>query len=62
MFKCIDGSLKVTLAHSLIGPMLHTKSQGNRPSGSGEEYFKVFSMYVRGGHLVHVTTIICINV
>ena len=32
--------------------MLHTKSQGHRPSGSGEEDFlKVFTIYGRGGHL-----------
>ena len=42
--------------------MLHTKSQGHWPSGSGEEDFKmVFTIYGRGGHLGHVTTIFCIN-
>ena len=48
MFKYIDGSLKlVTLAHSLNGPMFHTKSHGNWPSGSGEDYFKdFFHIYV----------------
>ena len=36
--------------------MLHTKSQGDRPSGSGEEDFlRVFTIYGRGGHLGHVT-------
>ena len=41
--------------------MLHTKSQGHRPSGSGEEDFKrVFTIYERGGHLGHVTKIVCI--
>ena len=36
--------------------MLHTKSWGPRPSGSGEEDFKrVFTIYGRGGHLGHVT-------
>ena len=36
--------------------MLHTKSQGHWPSGSGEEDFlKVFTIYGRGGHLCHVT-------
>ena len=41
--------------------MLHTKSQGHRPSGSGEEIFKwFFIIYERGGHLGHVTKIFCI--
>ena len=36
--------------------MLHTKFQGNQPSGSGEEdFFKVFTIYGHGGHLGHVT-------
>ena len=36
--------------------MLHTKSQGHRPPGSGEEDFKrVFTIYGHGGHLGHVT-------
>ena len=35
--------------------MLHTKFRGNRPSGSGEEDFKGFTIYERGGHLGHVT-------
>ena len=34
--------------------MLHTKSNGNRPSGSGEEYFKgLLTICGRGGHLGH---------
>ena len=38
--------------------MLHTKFRGNRPSISGEEYFlRVFTIYGRGGHLGHVTSI-----
>ena len=42
--------------------MLHTKSQGHRPSGSGEEDFlRVFTIYGRGSHLGHVTKIFCIN-
>ena len=42
--------------------MLHTKSQGHRPSGSGEEDFlMVLTIYGRGGHLGHVTKIFCIN-
>ena len=36
--------------------MLHTKFQGHRPFGSGEEdFFKVFTIYGHGGHLGHVT-------
>ena len=36
--------------------MLHTKSQGHRPSGSGEEDFlRVFTIYGHDGHLGHVT-------
>ena len=38
--------------------MLHTKFHGNRPAGSGEEDFlRVFTIYGRGGHLCHVTSI-----
>ena len=38
--------------------MLHTKFRGNRPAGSGEEDFRrVFSIYGRGDHLGHVTSI-----
>ena len=38
--------------------MLHTKFRGNRPAGSGEEDFSmVFTIYGRGGHLDHVTSI-----
>ena len=38
--------------------MLHTKFHGNRPAGSGEEYFqRVFTIYGHGGHLGHVTSI-----
>ena len=38
--------------------MLHTKFLGNRPAGSGEEDFcRVFTIYGRGGHLGHVTSI-----
>ena len=36
--------------------MLHIKFRGNRPAGSGEEDFeRVFTIYVHGGHLGHVT-------
>ena len=46
--------------------MLHTKFHGNRPAGSGEEDFlrvflRVFTIYGRGGHLGHVTSIMLIN-
>ena len=42
--------------------MLHTKFRGNRPDGSGEEdFFKVFTIYERGGHLGHVTWTIYTN-
>ena len=38
--------------------MLHTKFRGNQPAGSREEDFKwVFTIYGRGGHLDHVTSI-----
>ena len=38
--------------------MLHTKFHGNRPNGSGEEDFlRIFTIYGRGGHLGHVTSI-----
>ena len=38
--------------------MLHTKFRGNLPVGSGEEDFlRVFTIYGRGGHLGHVTSI-----
>ena len=38
--------------------MLHTKFHGNRPAGSREEDFlRVFTIYGRGGHLGHVTSI-----
>ena len=42
--------------------MLHTKFSENRPAGSGEEDFRrVFTIYGRGGHLDHVTSIMLIN-
>ena len=38
--------------------MLHTKSRGIRPTGSGEKYFRlVFTIWGRGGHIGHVTSI-----
>ena len=41
--------------------MLHTKSQGHRPSGSGEDFLRVFTIYGRGGHLGHETRTILTN-
>ena len=42
--------------------MLHMKSQGHQPSGSGEEDFKrVFTIYGHVRHLGDVTKTICIN-
>ena len=39
--------------------MLHTKFRGNRPAGSGKEYFGgLLNIYRRDGHLCHVTSII----
>ena len=35
--------------------MLHAKFRENRPSGS-RKFLKVFTIYGRGGHLGHVTT------
>ena len=37
--------------------MLHNTCRGNRPAGSGEEDFEGFTIYGRGGHLGHVTSI-----
>ena len=42
--------------------MLHTKFRGNWPAGFGEEDFlRVFTIYGRGSHLGHVTSIMLIN-
>ena len=41
--------------------MLHTKFHENPSIGSGEEDFKVFTVYGHGGHLGHVTLTIYIN-
>ena len=37
--------------------MLHTKLRGNQPTGSGEDFLRVFTIYRCGGHLGHVTSI-----
>ena len=42
--------------------MLSTKFQGHQIIGSGEEdFFKDFTIYRHGGHVGHVTQLICIN-
>ena len=42
--------------------MLHTKFLGNQPAGSREDDFlRVCTIYKRGGHLGHVTSIMLIN-
>ena len=46
----------------LESPILHTKFRGNLPAGFGEEDFlRVFTIYGRGGHLGHVTSIMSSN-
>ena len=41
--------------------MLHTKSKGHQPSGSGvEDFLKVLTIYGRGSHLGHVTKIVAL--
>ena len=42
--------------------MLHTKFQGHRSIGSGVEDFNVFTIYGHGGHVGHVTQLICTNI
>ena len=37
--------------------MLHTKLHVNRPAGFGEDVLRFFTIYGRGGHLGHVTSI-----
>ena len=42
--------------------MLHAKFRGNRPAGSREEdFWRVFTIYGRGGHLGHVTQMLRTN-
>ena len=42
--------------YGLKSPMLHNKFRGNQSAGSGEEdFWRVFTIYGRGGHLGHVT-------
>ena len=35
--------------------MLHAKFRENRPSGSGEDFLRVFTIYGHGCHLGHLT-------
>ena len=37
--------------------MLHTKLRGSRHAGSGEDFYKFFTIYGHCGHLGHVTSI-----
>ena len=37
--------------------MLHTKFRGNRPAGSGEDFYRVFTICGPCGHLGHGTSI-----
>ena len=37
--------------------MLQTKIRRYRPASSGEDFLRVFTIYGRGGHLRHVTSI-----
>ena len=43
--------------------MLQTKPQGHWPVGSGEEdFWSVFNIYGRGGHLCHVSQTLRLNI
>ena len=41
--------------------MLHTKFLENRHASSGEDFWRVFTIYGHGGHLGHVTGIMLTN-
>ena len=41
--------------------MLHTKFRGNRSAGSGEDFYRVFTMCRHGGHLGHGTSIMSLD-
>ena len=73
-YKCIRNQTSIAvkkgqgqpifiICSNLVGPtspMLHTKSQGHWSFGSREgDFKKVFTLYGHGGHLGHVTIIIC---
>ena len=56
--KIGQGHPRVTIYPIYDGPtsqMLHTKFHANRPSGSGEDFWRVFTIYGHGTHLGHVT-------
>ena len=63
--KMGQGQHRVIICTALVElpyAMLHTKFQGHRSIGSGEEDFlKVFTIYRHGGHVGHVTQLIYIN-
>ena len=62
--KIGQGQSKVIIWTTLVElpyTMLHTKFQGHRSIGSGEEDFLRFLLYGHGGHVGHVTQLICIN-
>ena len=59
-----QGQPRIIIWANLAGPttpMLHTKSQGYQPFGSGEDFWRVFTIYGHGGHLGHVTKTIWTN-
>ena len=41
--------------------MLHIKLRGNRPTGSGEDFRRAFTIYGNGGHFGHVTIFMLTN-
>ena len=42
--------------------MLYTKFQGHWSIGSGvDDFFKIFTIYGHGGHVGHVTKLICLS-
>ena len=41
--------------------MLHSKFQGHRSINSEEDFLRFFTIYGHGGHLGHLTLLICIN-
>ena len=43
--------------NGLESPMLNTKFRGNLATSSGEDFWRVFTIYGCGGHLVHVTRV-----
>ena len=56
--KIGQGQPRVTIWTNYDGPMapkLHTKPQGHWLFGSGEDFWRVFTICGRGGHLGHVT-------